>query len=807
MAMPLPDAPSSAPPAPRYALAWAVLVYALFTMLLAYPALGGGFLVSGISDQYIAGFAYREFAGDMLRAGNGFPMWNPYQMGGLPFVAAMHGDIFYPTFLLRMVMETDAAMTWGFIIHTFLAGLFTFVFLRGAGLGFFPSLLGGVAYLLSGQIASYAAPGHDGKLFVSALMPLFLWALQRGIREGRHWAWGAMAVLVGLGVLSPHPQLLQYMLLTGGAWGLYLAFGSGDADAESGRLARPVALRRLGFALAAVALGMVIGAIQYVPVLGYVDWSPRAGGAGWEHAISYSFPPEELLNTYLPQFSGILERYAGRNGIHFHSEYLGAVVLLLAGAAFGRAGGVRRSFLWFWTGVFVVTLLWALGGFTPFYHLVYWLVPGTKFFRAPSTIYYVVTFSVAVLAAIGTRRALAARISTRYLAGWLGFGALFLVLAATDALSNVALNFSIPGREPLVQENQPALLVGAARSLAFLVLAALVILAARGPRLGAPLAGTLLVALAGLDLWTIERNYWRFWPPAEELYASDATIEYLQRQPQPGRVLALQLGPPQSERRDPYMHPISRASGLMIHRIRSVLGYHGNEFGRYQELLGHEYGAEQLYTQLANPNIWQLLNIRYFLTDAPESPFPGAERVAGPVRNAAGTTVHLYRMPGDNPVAWVTPVIVKAPDGAVLSTVRDPRFDLRTAALFDTAAAVQGAQVETLPAPLDITVEVTRFEPGMIALRLSAPAPAGSALMVSENYYPGWTATVDGREAAIGRAGYTLIGVALPEGGREVTLTFESAPYQTGKTITLVALAVCAIVIAWGLHAERARRG
>jgi hypothetical protein len=103
-------------------------------------------------------------------------------------------------------------------------------------------------------------------------------------------------------------------------------------------------------------------------------------------------PPEELVNTYLPQFSGILDRYAGRNGIHFHSEYLGASVLALVGLAFGRGGGPRRA-VWFWTGVLVVSTLWALGGFTPFYSIVYAIVPGTKYFRAPSTMLYVVSFA------------------------------------------------------------------------------------------------------------------------------------------------------------------------------------------------------------------------------------------------------------------------------------------------------------------------------------------------------------------------------------------------------------------------------
>ena len=111
-------------PAPRFAFGWASLVYALCTFSLAYPALAGQFLVNPHSDQYIAGYAFREFAASTLRATGQFPLWNPYLFGGMPYIAAMHGDIFYPTFLLRMVLPTDVAMTWGFIIHVFLCRTF-----------------------------------------------------------------------------------------------------------------------------------------------------------------------------------------------------------------------------------------------------------------------------------------------------------------------------------------------------------------------------------------------------------------------------------------------------------------------------------------------------------------------------------------------------------------------------------------------------------------------------------------------------------------------------------------------------------
>ena len=85
-----------------------------------------------------------DFAAQSLKAGLGFPMWNPYLFGGMPYVAAMGvGDVFYPTFLLRALLPVDVAMTLGFVIHTVLAGLFMYVFCRAVGLSFIASLIGG----------------------------------------------------------------------------------------------------------------------------------------------------------------------------------------------------------------------------------------------------------------------------------------------------------------------------------------------------------------------------------------------------------------------------------------------------------------------------------------------------------------------------------------------------------------------------------------------------------------------------------------------------------------------------------------
>ena len=795
-----PTAPPPPPAAPRWAAARAATVYAVGALALGYPALAGRFLLTPVSDQYIGGYAVREFAAHALRTTGHFPLWNPYLFGGMPYVASMNGDIFYPTFLLRLVLPTDVAMTWSFILHVFLAGFFTYLFLRTWGLGFAASLVGGLAYMMGGPIAAYVSPGHDGKLYVSALLPLVLLLLVRGVRDGRRWSWGALAAVVGLAVLTPHPQLLQYMLLTAGAFALYLAFFPGGAGTAP--LERRRALKRLALAGGSVALGFAIGAVQYLPVMQYVAWSPRAGGLrSYATATSYSFPPEELINTYLPQFSGILDDYWGRNGIHLHSEYLGVVVLVLTtlGLAAARAGEKRRSFAWFWIGTFVLALLWALGGVTPFYRIVYALVPGTKFFRAPSTMMFVMAFAVAVLASLGVERAQAKQLTARFAIGWAMTALVVLLLGVSGALTAMATTLAGGGRADAAIANGPNIVMGAVRGFAFAALAVAALFGLVRQKVTPVLAAYALAALVAADLWSVERLYWRFSEPASVLYASDSITRYLNELDQPVRVLAFGGGPGVAEH-----DPALQGDGLMPHHIRSVLGYHGNELARYDALTGRNEG----YRALEDPQLWRLLNLKYVLTNVQPSPLPGGRQVLGPVKNAAGSTEYLYELPGANPYAWVATAIVKGSDQDVLNTLLNHQFAPYMAALFDSTAEVQARRLTSLPDSTGIRVSVALYAPGHVLLELDQPAPAGSALVISENYYPGWIATVDDRPAAIGRADFVLIGVELRAGARRVELTFTSPAFERGKMISLIALTLAALLAAGGAMLDRrAARG
>ncbi|MEO7360924.1 MAG: YfhO family protein, partial [Gemmatimonadaceae bacterium] len=324
------SAPDQFEPQAPNLVAAAVCIAAALTLL--WPLLTGHILFGGArSDMFIAGYSFRLFGAETFRETGSIPQWNPYLLGGLPYIAAMHGDIFYPTAWLRWIMPVDLAITWGMAVHFVLAGWLTFRFARALGLSWGSAIFAGVAYELTGIVASQMSPGHDGKLFVSALTPLVFWTLLRAIRHQQRWAFGALAIEVALIVLG-HYHMAYFLLIAMGLWALYLAFW--DAEREPGH--NPWSA--LALSTLAVVVGLGITGLQVIPFFEYIKYSPRAAGGpntGWEFATSYAFPPSEVFTTILPQFNGVLDHYWGQNPIKFHTEYIGFLPLALMTLAFG----------------------------------------------------------------------------------------------------------------------------------------------------------------------------------------------------------------------------------------------------------------------------------------------------------------------------------------------------------------------------------------------------------------------------------------------------------------------------------------
>ncbi|HSR42815.1 MAG TPA: hypothetical protein VLL48_11600, partial [Longimicrobiales bacterium] len=130
-----------------------------------------------VQDTISLGYMAREFYAEALRDGV-FPRWNPLILGGIPFVDGLAaGDSLYPTALLLVLMEPYRALGWKLVLHVFLAGLFMFGWVRALGRSRAAALLSGLAFGVAPFLVTLVHPGHDGKLFVTALTPLLFWSM------------------------------------------------------------------------------------------------------------------------------------------------------------------------------------------------------------------------------------------------------------------------------------------------------------------------------------------------------------------------------------------------------------------------------------------------------------------------------------------------------------------------------------------------------------------------------------------------------------------------------------------------------
>ena len=762
---------------PRHANLLAGAVFALAALTLCWPMLTGQFLLG--DDQHVAGYSFRLYGAEMFRQTGSIPQWNPYLFGGLPFIAAMHGDIFYPTAWLRWFLPMDTAMNLAFAVHLVLAGFAMYLLLRALRAGWVAALVGGLAYELSGIVASLVKPGHDGKLFVSALAPLAFLALLRAVRDRRPAGYALLAAVVGLGLLSPHYQMTYYLLVAAGLWTLYLVFFAPDRPQQ---VRWPVVL---GLALGAVVLGVALSAVQALPFLSYIPFSPRGqggGSGGWDYAVSYSMPPEELFTTILPQFNGILESYWGRNFFKLHTEYLGAVVVALA--ALGVGDRSRTRLIRALGVIALLFLLVALGGHSPFYSLWYEVMPMMKKVRAPGMAFFLVALPVAVYAGFGAERLLRREVSLKALAIPMAVLGGIGLLGVIGVLESVATLFASPQQAPKLAANAAELRRGALRLLLMVALSGGVFWAIWAGKLRHYAAAAALGTVVVADLWSIDRNFFDFKPPASELFADDAITAKLRQESKPFRVLDVGVYP---------------GSVLMAYSVQSVLGYHGNELRYYDDLLG----GKNVWRNLGNPNLHDLLAVRYLLLPDSQA-VPGFHPISGPTPTRHGSTGILYQRDTLPDYVRVVPAAAKLPEEQVVPTVIDQRFPRNDVVLLSDTASVSPEPIRSgAPDTTAVRAALTEWKPGSMRIALAGSDSRPRYLLVSETWYKDWHARVDGTPTPVHRGNHALMTIVIPPGAKDVTLDFDSPEYAQGKVISLLALLAIAGLYGWTLVTRR----
>jgi hypothetical protein len=767
--------------------AWPNLVALAFSCLwiviLSLPMWTGQYLAGPHSDQYANGYAFRFWGSQQILTTHRLPLWNPHAFLGFP-TAAGFGDLFYPPMLvLRLLFPTTLAIDLEWVLHYVVAGFAVYLLLRKLEFSWTAALTGGTAYQLSGVIISLVSPGNDGKLFVSALLPLMLIGLVLGIRHRRWEGFALSGFALGMALLSPQYQMTQYALVAAGLFALYLALG------EPAGLTPRERWLSLVWAALAVVLGFGISMVQVLPFFHNIPFSPRAEAATYEWSSSFGLPWSHFPELFLSGFAGHYETYWGPNILKFHSEYLGLPVL---GLAVIGAGTTRRPLARWMLAIGVLFLLVALGGSTPFFRLWWAIVPFAKKTRAPGMALYIVSLTAAMFAAMGAERLERGegKAALKVLLGIAGFLALLAIVGVFgDMAERLAQGVPPVAGDPVqaARAARPEVLAGALGSAVGLGLVASLGLAYVAGRVPVRAFASVLVLIVGADLFRAARPFWNWSRPEQQLFVSDPIIRRMQQTPQPQRMLDI--------------GDVYRQMSLMRFDIPQVLGgIRSIELRAFDQLLGLR--GESEWTNLGHLHLWKLLAVRFVVLPDTQS-IPGYHQVLGPVTTGAGRTAYLYEADTVPPYLRVVPAAVKGDTDEIVPTLIDPRLDYSRLVLFDRTEAVNPLPVAEMPALSPSRASFTHWSPGRMSITLDPAPPQDSYLLIAENWYPDWHATVDGQPATALRGDQTLLTVPVKAGAKQVELEFSSKYFAQGKLITIASIL---LLSAWAGAAVWRRR-
>jgi hypothetical protein len=284
------------------------------------------------------------------------------------------------------------------------------------------------------------------------------------------------------------------------------------------------------------------------------------------------------------------------------------------------------------------------------------------------------------------------------------------------------------------------------------------------------------------------------------LFAGDPITEHLQAVEGPYRVMNLQV------------YPSTNAEGavLMAYGIPELLGHHGNELHAFDQLTG---GPGPDWTNLpffgrGDLKLLDLYGARYVIGPSTwTDTLPGFTLVLGNVATAGGISANLFERAEDIPFARIVPAALKLPEEQVVATFTDPRFPVDRVVVVDSTYPDEPPGLSAIPDSVPSSVTVTEWRPGHMRLEINPAAPQDAFVVIGENWYFEWQATVDGQAVTPIRGNGAVLTVPVSAGAREIELTFESDAYRTGKGITLASLLLVAIGLAAPVAVRRRKRG
>ena len=299
-----------------------------------------------------------------------------------------------------------------------------------------------------------------------------------------------------------------------------------------------------------------------------------------------------------------------------------------------------------------------------------------------------------------------------------------------------------------------------------------------------------IAALCLIDLWQVDKRYLNdemFVPKSERDTPQQATatdMEILKDKALSYRVLNFASGA-FNENNTSYFH-------------KSIGGYHPAKLRRYQEMIDKYIAPEMQAAMQAIGSkggvmsevdgrklfpVLNMLNAKYFIV---------------PLQGNATTSIQNPYAQGNG---WFVDKLTYVAD-ANAEYAEVGKIDVSHEAVADKKfEAVLG---QTAANDSTASVVLTKYEPNNMTYTVNSAK--GGVVVFSEVYYPGWSATIDGQPAELGRVNYILRALNVKAGKHEVVLDFHPSSISITETIAYTALAVLLLAICAALFVEWKKR-
>lgn len=323
-----------------------------------------------------------------LRKGH-LVLWNPYMFSGTPLFTKSQVPFLYPGEWLGMYLSPRQSINLTLSLHTFLAGLFCFVWARYRQLSFWASFISGTIYMFSGPFYLHVYGGQVNNVTTMAWVPLIFLAIDR-IAAGETRA----GVLLGTFALAMqlYASQPQYTLFTIIGTVIYVSIRL---------ILKTCSFRAFVLSAGACIWAFAIATLELVPTMIQNEESLRSSsGVPMSYAGIISLPPINLITTFAPGILGddLTIPYLGHSAFFETSLFMGStgIVLALFGACFGAMPG-RKTLL----GAGIVLLVFAMGSYTPIFPFLYQFVPGIRLLRGMSKFAFLSVLFFSLLAGAG----------------------------------------------------------------------------------------------------------------------------------------------------------------------------------------------------------------------------------------------------------------------------------------------------------------------------------------------------------------------------------------------------------------------